>query len=69
MISSVGYELPEAAVEKIRLKSLSFKLQGTNLCLLYADKKLEGQDPEFLNAGGVAVPMPKQITLTCKIGF
>lgn len=66
---SLGYELPKAAVEKIRLKSLSFKLQGTNLCLLYADKKLEGQDPEFLNAGGVAVPMPKQITLTCKIGF
>ncbi len=66
---SLGYELPKAAVEKIHLKSLAFKLQGTNLCLLYSDKKLEGQDPEFLNAGGVAVPMPKQVTLTCKIGF
>ena len=66
---SFGYDLPKTAVEKLRLKSLSFKLQGTNLCLLYADKRLEGQDPEFLNAGGVAVPMPKQFTLTCKIGF
>lgn len=66
---SLGYELPKTAVEKLRLKSLSFKIQGTNLCLLYADKRLEGQDPEFLNAGGVAVPMPKQFTLTCKIGF
>lgn len=52
---SLGYDLPKTAVEKLRLKSLSFKIQGTNLCLLYADKKLEGQDPEFLNAGGVAV--------------
>ncbi len=66
---SISYELPKSAVSKIMLSSLSFKLQGTNLCLLYSDRKLEGQDPEFLNAGGVAVPMPKQITLTCKIGF
>lgn len=66
---SLGYELPKKAVERIRLKGLSFKLQGTNLCLLYADKKLEGQDPEFLNSGGVATPMPKQVTLTCKIAF
>ena len=66
---SLGYELPKKAVEKLRLKGLSFKLQGTNLCLVYADKKLEGQDPEFLNSGGVATPMPKQMTLTCKIAF
>ncbi len=66
---SLGYELPKKAVEKLCLKSLAFKLQGTNLCLLYSDKRLEGQDPEFLNSGGVAVPMPKQFTLTCKIGF
>ena len=66
---SLGYELPKKAVEKMKLKGLSFKLQGTNLCLLYADKKLEGQDPEFLNSGGVATPMPKQMTLTCKIAF
>jgi hypothetical protein len=51
------------------LSSLSFKLQATNLALLYSDKRLNGQDPEFFNSGGVAVPMPKQFTLTCRIGF
>lgn len=66
---SLGYELPKKAVEKIKLKGLGFKLQGTNLCLLYSDRKLEGQDPEFLNSGGVATPLPKQLTLTCKIAF
>ena len=66
---SLSYDLPRKAVEKIKLSSLSFKLQATNLALLYADKRLNGQDPEFFNSGGVAVPMPKQFTLTCRIGF
>ena len=66
---SLSYDLPKKAVEAIRLSSLSFKLQATNLALLYADKRLNGQDPEFFNSGGVAVPMPKQFTLTCRIGF
>ena len=66
---SLSYDLPKKAVEAIRLSSLSFKLQATNLALLYSDKRLNGQDPEFFNSGGVAVPMPKQFTLTCRIGF
>jgi TonB-linked SusC/RagA family outer membrane protein len=66
---SLSYDLPRKAVEKIKLSSLSFKLQATNLALLYSDKRLNGQDPEFFNSGGVAVPMPKQFTLTCRIGF
>lgn len=66
---SLSYDLPKKAVEKILLSSLSFKLQATNLWLIYSDKRLQGQDPEFFNTGGVAVPMPKQITLTCRIGF
>jgi hypothetical protein len=48
---------------------MSLKLQATNLFLIYADKKLNGQDPEFFNTGGVAVPVPKQFTLTLKIGL
>ncbi len=39
------------------------------LFLLYADKKLNGQDPEFFNTGGVAAPVPKQFTLTLRVGF
>ena len=66
---SLSYDLPKKAVEAIKLSSLSFKFQATNLALLYSDKRLQGQDPEFFNTGGVAVPMPKQFTLTCRIGF
>ena len=66
---SLSYELPKKAVAAMKLSSLAFKLQATNLALLYSDKKLQGQDPEFFNTGGVAVPMPKQFTLTCRIGF
>ncbi len=66
---SLSYDLPKKVVEAIKLSSLSFKLQATNLALLYSDKRLNGQDPEFFNSGGVAVPMPKQFTLTCRIGF
>ena len=53
-------------VSKLSLSNLSLKIQGTNLFLLYADKKLNGQDPEFFNSGGVAVPVPKQFTLTLR---
>lgn len=66
---SLTYDLPKKAIEKMKLNSLSFKLQATNLLLLYADKKLNGQDPEFFNTGGVAVPMPKQFTLTVRLGL
>jgi hypothetical protein len=53
----------------MNVSNLSLKLQATNLFLIYADKKLNGQDPEFFNTGGVAVPMPKQFTLTLKVGI
>ena len=66
---SLGYDFPKSVANKIGVGSLSLKLQGTNLFLLYADKKLNGQDPEFVNAGGVAVPVPKQFTFTLKIGL
>jgi hypothetical protein len=45
------------------------KLAATNLFLIYADKKLNGQDPEFINSGGVASPISKQYTLTLRLGF
>ena len=66
---SLGYDFPKKWAEAIRLGSLSLKVQATNLFLLYADKKLNGQDPEFFNTGGVAVPVPKQFTMTLKIGL
>ena len=66
---SISYDLPKRLVSKLNFSSASLKLQGTNLLLLYADKKLNGQDPEFFNTGGVAVPMAKQFTLTLKLGL
>ncbi|MGN0201612.1 MAG: SusC/RagA family TonB-linked outer membrane protein [Candidatus Cryptobacteroides sp.] len=66
---SISYALPKSFVEKMKMKDASIKLQATNLFLIYADKKLNGQDPEFFNTGGVAVPVPKQFTLTLKLGL
>jgi hypothetical protein len=66
---SLGYDFPKKVTDALHVGTLSLKLQATNLFLLYADKKLNGQDPEFFNTGGVAVPVPKQFTLTFKFGF
>ena len=66
---SLGYDFPKKLIAPANLSNLSLKLQATNLFLIYADKKLNGQDPEFYNTGGVAVPMPKQFTLTLKVGI
>ena len=66
---SLTYDLPANLINKIGLSTASLKLDATNLYLLYADKKLNGQDPEFVNSGGVATPMPKQFTLTVRLGM
>lgn len=66
---SLTYDLPKSFLEKIKFSSASIKVQATNLCLLYADKKLNGQDPEFFNAGGVATPTPKQFTFTLRFSL
>ena len=66
---SLTYDLPQKALKALRLNTASVKLSTTNLCLIYADKKLNGQDPEFFNAGGVAAPTPKQFTLTVRLGL
>ncbi|MDD3079679.1 MAG: SusC/RagA family TonB-linked outer membrane protein [Paludibacter sp.] len=66
---SLSYNIPSKLLSTINIKSLSLKFQATNLTLLYADKKLNGQDPEFMNSGGVASPMPKQFNLTLRLGL
>lgn len=66
---SLTYDIPNKAIKKLRLNNASVKLQATNICLLYADKKLNGQDPEFFASGGVASPTPKQFTLTVRFGL
>jgi hypothetical protein len=66
---SLSYEIPRKYTDPLKLNNLNLKLQATNLFLLYSDKKLNGQDPEFFNSGGVATPMPKQFTVTLRFGI
>jgi TonB-linked SusC/RagA family outer membrane protein len=66
---SMSYDIPKKVIDIFKLTSLQLKLQATNLFLLYADKKLNGQDPEFFNSGGVSTPMPKQVTFTVRLGL
>ena len=66
---SLDYRIPKALVNKYGLSNASIKFQATNLFLIYSDKKLNGQDPEFFSSGGVALPQPKQFTLSLKVGL
>ena len=66
---SLTYDFPTAVIEKWNMQHLSLKVQAINPFLIYADKKLNGQDPEFFRSGGVAVPMSQQFTLTVRVGF
>ena len=66
---SLSYDFPKDMISNLKMSDLSLKLQATNLFLLYADKKLNGQDPEFFNTGGVAAPVPKQFTLTLRFSL
>ena len=66
---SISYDVPTSFMQKLRMRSASFKLAATNLFLIYSDKKLNGQDPEFFNTGGVAMPVQTQFVLSLDLGF
>ena len=66
---SLSYDFEPQLISKIGLSTASVKFDATNLLLLYADKKLNGQDPEFVNSGGVASPLSKQFTVTLRLGI
>lgn len=66
---SLSYDIPRKWISALTVSSLQLKLQATNLYLLYADKKLNGQDPEFFNSGGVSTPVPRQFTFTIRLGI
>lgn len=66
---SLTYDFPQKFVRRLNLSHLSLKAQSTNLFLIYADSKLNGQDPEFFRSGGVSAPVPQQFTFTLKFGF
>jgi hypothetical protein len=63
------YSIASKLLKKIGASSAQLSIEGQNLALLYSDKKLNGQDPEFFSAGGVALPQPKLITTAITLGF
>ena len=67
---SLSYDLPSKVFEGQKaVTSFGVKVTATNVWLAYADKKLNGRDPEYYNTGGVSSPTPRQFTLTVKLGF
>ena len=67
---SLSYDLPSKYFEGQKAVSgFMVKLSAQNLWLAYADKKLNGRDPEYYNTGGVSSPNPRQFTLTIRLGL
>jgi TonB-linked SusC/RagA family outer membrane protein len=66
---SLGYQLPATYINAIKASSASLSINANNPMLLYSDKRLRGQDPEFFTSGGVALPVPQQYTLSIKATF
>lgn len=66
---SLAYAIPAKFLKHIGAGNASISAVANNFWLIYSDKKLKGQDPEFFASGGVALPIPKQYTLSLKIGF
>ena len=66
---SLTYKFDDKWVRNIGLSSMSLKCIMSNVALLYSDKKLHGQDPEFFRSGGVALPVPRQVTFSLRVGF
>lgn len=66
---TLSYDLPQRWVSGFGIESIQLRAIASNLMLLYSDKKLQGQDPEFVNTGGVAMPVPKQVTFSLRVGF
>lgn len=66
---TVGYSLNKDVVKKLGMSRFRLSLQSTNPFLIYSDKKLAGQDPEFIRSGGVAFPITRLYTLTLNVGF
>lgn len=66
---SLGWEFPSDYKRKLGLTTFNLKASAVNPWLIYSDKKLNGQDPEFRNTGGVAFPITSQYTFAINISF
>lgn len=66
---TLSYNVPRKFYKKLSMTHATLTLAANNIWTIYSDKRLNGQDPEFFASGGVALPMPKQITLALKVGL
>ena len=66
---SLGYRLPASVARQLHLQSAKIQVSLTNPFLLYSDKRLHGQDPEYFRSGGVSLPTPRQCTFTLQLGL
>ena len=66
---SLGYRLPASVARQLHLQSAKLQVSLTNPFLLYSDKRLHGQDPEYFRSGGVSLPTPRQCTFTLQLGL
>jgi TonB-linked SusC/RagA family outer membrane protein len=66
---TLSYAIKPAMLTKMGLGSASLSFATNNVWLIYSDKALNGKDPEFFGSGGVALPIPRQFTLSLKVGF
>ncbi|GAA3756168.1 SusC/RagA family TonB-linked outer membrane protein [Flavobacterium ginsengiterrae] len=66
---SLSWEFPKDYKKKLGLSTFTLKGSAVNPWLIYSDKRLHGQDPEFRNTGGVAFPITSQYTFTLNVSF
>jgi len=66
---TLGYNLPKNICQRLGVGNASLAVVTNNIAILYADKNLNGQDPEFISSGGVALPVSRQVTVSLKLGL
>ncbi|WP_394777138.1 SusC/RagA family TonB-linked outer membrane protein [Flavobacterium sp.] len=66
---SLSWEFPKDFKKKLGVSAFTLKGSAVNPWLIYSDKRLHGQDPEFRNTGGVAFPITSQYTFTLNLSL
>jgi hypothetical protein len=66
---TLSYNVPKELIQSTGFSSLQIRGIASNMWLIYSDKRLNGQDPEFIRSGGVAMPAPKQFTVSLRANF
>lgn len=66
---TLAYELPKDLKKKLGVTTFTLKGVSTNPFLIYSDKKLNGQDPEFFRSGGVSLPITSQYSFVINLSL